>query len=562
MSFDIDIGFASVAGKRPVNEDFALAWLPTGTERQERGLIAAVADGVSTGGGGREAAQAMVTGLFSDWMSAPVTWETSAALDRIVTAHNAWLYAHNRRGDNGHERATTLTAVVARGQTWTVAHVGDSRAYLIRGADVEHLTTDHARPGDLRAALTRALGIDERVLVDYAQGELRIHDVLLLATDGAWSKLRDRDLAEAVGQCDSSQEAAERLTQLALARGSTDNVTVLVLRVRGLPTDDLGVEMLRARQLAVPRRLRPGEALDGLVVLSVLAQSDVTLLYQVEDQADGRQYVLKTLAPGRQNDDDERANLAHEAWLGQRFDSAAFVRVRPRPDASSLYVLFDWHGGRALEQRLVDGAPLSVPEAIDLSRQLLRALGAMHRRGVIHRDIKPANLHVGDDGVLRILDLGVAVSGNEPAALLDLHAGTPSYINPEQWNGVRADAASDLFASGVTLYRALTGKLPYGEVLPYQSGRYRRDPKPVSTHRPDVPKWLDAIILKSIALDPASRFETAEEFLVVLERGSARPLPPPRPTPLLAGRGGWQLAFAVSLFVNLCLLLLVLIVGR
>ena len=334
MSFDIDIGFASVAGKRPVNEDFALAWLPAGTERQERGLIAAVADGVSTGGGGREAAQSMVTGLFSDWRSAPVTWETSAALDRIITAHNAWLYAHNRRSDNGHERATTLTAVVARGQTWTVAHVGDSRAYLIRGADVEHLTTDHARPGDLRAALTRALGIDERVLVDYAQGELRIHDVLLLATDGAWSKLRDRDLAEAVGQCDSSQEAAERLTQLALARGSTDNVTVLVLRVRGLPTDDLGVEMLRARQLAVPRRLRPGEALDGLVVLSVLAQSDVTLLYQVEDQADGRQYVLKTLAPGRQNDDDERANLAHEAWLGQRFDSrrsCACARVRMHP---------------------------------------------------------------------------------------------------------------------------------------------------------------------------------------------------------------------------------------
>ena len=562
MSFDIDIGFASVAGKRPVNEDFALAWLPAGTERQERGLIAAVADGVSTGGGGREAAQSMVTGLFSDWRSAPVTWETSAALDRIITAHNAWLYAHNRRSDNGHERATTLTAVVARGQTWTVAHVGDSRAYLIRGADIEHLTTDHARPSDLRAALTRALGIDERVLVDYAQGELRIHDVLLLATDGAWSKLSDRDLAETLGQCDSPQEASERLIQLALARGSADNVTVLVLRVRGLPTGDLGVERLRARQLPLPRRLHPGETLDGLTVRTVLAHSDVTMLYQVDDQADGKRYVLKTLAPGRRDDEDERANLAHEAWLGQRFDSAAFARVHTRPDASSLYVLFDWHPGSALEHRLTDGPAWSVAEVIGIARQLLRALGAMHRRGVIHRDIKPANLHLGDDGVLRILDLGVAVSGNEPAALLDLHAGTPSYINPEQWDGARADAASDLFASGVTLYRALTGKLPYGEVLPYQSGRYRRDPKPVSAHRPDVPKWLDAIVLKSIALDPATRFETAEEFLVVLERGSARPLPPSRPTPLFAGRGGWQLAFAVSLFVNLCLLLLVLIVGR
>ena len=562
MSFDIDIGFASHAGKRAVNEDFALACLPTGAERRERGVIAAVADGVSTGGGGREAAQTMVTGLFSDWMSAPATWETSAALDRILAAHNAWLFAQNRRSDNGHERATTLTAAVIRGQTWTVAHVGDSRAYLVRDGQVDRVTTDHAHPGDLRAVLTRALGIDERVLVDYAQGELRVHDVLLLATDGAWVKLRDRDLAEAVAAGGAAQDAADRLAMLALSRGSIDNVTVLAVMVRGLPVDDLDADIRRARRVPVPKRLAPGDSIDGMEVLEVLAQTDVTMIYLVTDAQDGRRYVLKTLAPGRRDDDDERDNLAHEAWLGRRIEAPGFARVRADREASSLYVLFDWHEGETLDSRSSAGPPLPVAEVIDIARQMMRALGVLHRRGVIHRDIKPANLHVGTDGVLRILDLGVAVSGNEPAALRDLHAGTPSYINPEQWDGDRADAASDLFAAGVTLYRALTGKLPYGEVLPYQSGRFRRDPKPITAHRPDVPKWLDALVLRSVSRDRAERFETAEEFLLALDRGSARPLSPPRPTPLLAGIGRWQIALAVSLLLNACLLLLVLIVGR
>jgi len=160
----------------------------------------------------------------------------------------------------------------------------------------------------------------------------------------------------------------------------------------------------------------------------------------------------------------------------------------------------------------------------------------------------------------------VALSGREPESQRALHAGTPSYINPEQWGfSVRAgahegpvelpDAQSDLFALGVALYQLLTGKLPYGEVLPYQSGRYWRDPVAPSRHRPEIPIWLDHVVLKAVARDKRQRFETAEEFLLALERGASRPLTAPPATPLLQRdpTALWKLALGISLLFNLLL---------
>jgi serine/threonine protein kinase len=184
----------------------------------------------------------------------------------------------------------------------------------------------------------------------------------------------------------------------------------------------------------------------------------------------------------------------------------------------------------------------------------------MHRLGVVHRDIKPGNLHLGDDGQWRVLDLGVAVSGREPAATRSLHAGTPSYMNPEQWQGDHgqpADAGSDLFALGVTLYQWLTGKLPYGEIEPWQTGRYRRDPVPPSRLRPDVPIWLDHVVLKAVARDPRQRFETAEEFALALDRGASRPLHALGTTPLAMRDPAllWKAACLVSLGFNVLLVI-------
>jgi serine/threonine protein phosphatase PrpC len=566
MSFDVEIGQASERGPRARNEDFAAVRRHAPGD-DARGLIAAIADGVSAGGEGRMAAQTSVLSLVEDYFAAPDTWDTTVVLDRVISAHNTWLVAHNRRAEAS--AMTTLTALALRGQSWTLAHVGDTRAWLLRGGELRRLTQDHAfdHP-DLRSRLTRAVGLDDAVHVDYLQGDLQIGDVFVLASDGVHGSLKEARLGELAGQGETSAAAAA-IVQAALAAGSSDNATALVLRVLGLTRLQLADAVSLARQLPVPRRLNVGDTIDGLVVTARVADTGVHLLYQVREPSTGALKALKTLHPSRASDPQERAMLAHEAWLSERVTEHAddgFVRLTRRADATEFYLLYDWHSGRTLDRVFAARAPqgLALESVIGWGLAAAHSLGRLHRLGVVHRDVKPANLHLGDDGHLRLLDLGVALSGSEPAEQRDLHAGTPSYISPELWDNAPASAQSDLFALGVTLYQLLTGHLPYGEIEPYQQQRYRRDPKPPSRLRPDVPIWLDHIVLKAVARDPAQRFETAEELVLGLERGASRPLAAPLASPLAARDplALWRIGFGVSLLLNALLMFWLLFLPR
>ncbi|MFD0666522.1 bifunctional protein-serine/threonine kinase/phosphatase [Ramlibacter sp. MAHUQ-53] len=572
MALDVDIGWHSVRGPRDDNEDFAAAQEAPPHEAQ-RGLVAAIADGVSTGGRGREAAQSTVMCVVQDYFGTPPTWETSVALDRLIGAQNAWLAASNRRNARG--AMTTLTALVLRGHSYTLAHVGDTRAWLLRGGEWTQLTQDHVfdHP-DMKSRLTRAIGLDERVHVDYLQGELQAGDVFVLTSDGVHGVLASKQLASAAAQAAASAQAASQaMVDAALKAGSWDNASALVIHVRELAAIRLEDVLLGARQLPVPGPLKVGDVLDGFTVTARVADTGVHRLYQARDGASGALVAIKTLHEARASDPQERAMLAHEAWLGLRLAEqggadTGFIGVREPRAPSAFYAVFDWHAGATLEQLLAQRQAFAVGQVVAGGIAVAKALGRLHRQGVIHRDIKPGNLHLGDDGRWRILDLGVAVSGQESALDRTLHAGTPSYMNPEQWEAPEgeavADARSDLYALGVTLYQWLTGHLPYGEVEPYQLARFRRDPKAPSRLRPDVPIWLDHVVLRAVARDPRQRFETAEELVLALERGASRPLERPAATPYFARdpAGIWKAALAASAALNLLLLFWLLFLPR
>ncbi len=320
MAFEIDIGFATLAGRKEINEDFCAAMLPQ-PGQEDMGSIVAIADGVSTGGMGKEAAQTTVTSLVRDYYGTPETWDTTVALDRILAAQNAWLVGINRRR-HPILGLTTLTALVLRGQTYTLAHVGDSRAYLLRAGTVVQLSHDHVvNHPDFKHQLLRSVGADDHLMVDYVQGDLQVGDVFVLLTDGVHGVMAERQLNE-IASLPTAQESSQKLVDAALAAGSADNATAVVVRVLGLLEGSLKDANRIAQTLPIPARLKIGEVIDGLTVTATVADNGINVLYQLRDPQTKTLYALKTVNPARAHDADERAMLAHEAWLAKRMQTS------------------------------------------------------------------------------------------------------------------------------------------------------------------------------------------------------------------------------------------------
>jgi protein phosphatase len=560
MSLEISTGHASLAGPRERNEDFCGTVTPAGRELETKGALLALADGVSGNSGGREAAEYTVRGLLSDYYATPDTWTVPHALDKVLYANNQWLLGQASAHRELAGMATTLSALVLRGRRYYVAHVGDSRIYLLRRDRLLRLTGDHVWDrADMRHVLTRAVGLSPHLVMDYAEDMLEPGDVFVLVSDGAWEPLGDKTMHELLQLHHMPERAAQVLVEKALARGGQDNASAIVVRVSAVAHGDLRDSVAESASLAPPPKARPGHAVDRFEVLELLHESRATLLYKVRNRADGSLAVLKTLQPAAAADSAQCAALLTEEWLSRRVVSHYFPQVLPLAagQRTYLYYVMSYHAGATLQQRLDRGAHFSVADAVRVGIRLMKGLGALHRLNIVHRDIKPANLHLGADDKLRILDLGVALNRGAMHAAHDGAPGTPSFMAPELLAGEPADAQADLYAAGVALYHLLTRKYPYGEIEPFQHPRFG-EPAAPTRYRPDIPHWFEAALLKAVAREKKLRFETAEEFLLALERGERWPLTPPPRTPLAARDPLllWRSIAAVSLILNLILLYL------
>jgi serine/threonine protein phosphatase PrpC len=563
MPLKFTLGQATETGPRTRNEDFCGAVTPAAETLSAKGALFAVADGVSGGAGGREAAELTVRGLLSDYYATPDTWEVTAALDKVIEPLNRWVVAQGSANRDLAGMASTLSVLVLRGTRYILGHVGDTRIYRLRGNDMTLLTVDHVwdRP-DMRHVLKRAIGLDAHVAMDYSEGATETGDVFLLVSDGIWEPLGDLGIHQTLLlHREFPQRIAEELVRKALAAGGQDNATAMVVGVEELPGEDLGDLLAEGRQLRPPpRKMAPGMILDDFEIVEILHESRATLVYLARHLTTEQQAVIKTLQPILTDDPVSCNGLLQEEWLAKRVVAHYFPQVLPCPARSMLYYAMTWHKGESLEQKLTRGHYFTAVEAAGIGIRLLKGLGALHRLNILHRDIKPDNLHLGDDDRLRILDMGVAVTfgmGHEP---LTTNAGTPSYLAPELFSNGMPSVASDLYSAGVTLYHLLTRHYPHGEIEPFQHPRFG-DPIPPTRYRPDLPGWLENILLKACARDPEARFETAEEFLLALERGEHQPvLPPPRMplaqrNPLLL----WQAIAALSLITNLLLIFLIVV---
>lgn len=551
MGLQLSHAEASATGPRAENQDALRRVTPAPDLAASKGLLFAIADGVSQCADGGLAARSSVQALALDYYATPQTWAVAQALERLLVAQNRWLQANG----GGQPLLTTLSALVLRGRRFTLAHVGDCRVYRWHRQQLQRISQDHVweQPG-MQHVLKRALGLDQHLVLDFLDGELRQGESFLMLSDGVWATLGDSAIAAILRDQTDPDSAVQTLVRAAHLAGSQDNASALLVRVDELGESSLGDALLQLQQWPLPPPLKPGQRFEGWQVEALLSHSQQALLYRVHDEQQ-QTWLLKTLPPALYNNLTACQGLLCEEWLLRRVAGRHFPQVHSATSRQHLYYLMREYPGRTLAQLLRQNGPLPLAQWQPLAEHLLRAIGLLHRRQILHRDIKPDNLLLGDDGELRVLDFGLAYCPGLSADPAHLLPGTPSFIAPEAFDGEPPGPQQDLYAVGVSLYYLLTGHYPHGEIEAFQRPRFGAATNP-GRYRPDLPEWLAQSLERGVNADPAQRYETAEEWLLALEQGERRSLST-RSRPLLEREPlkVWRGIALLALLLNLILLL-------
>lgn len=515
----------SEAGRKPENQDTVGARLPEGQTLTTKGIAIAIADGVSSSAAAREASQTAITGFLTDYYATPDTWRTQQSAVRVIQSLNASLWGRSQNSIYGEGYLSTFTALILKGNTGFIFHVGDTRVYRLRGDNFELLTRDHTQKIDRNTTyLSRALGADPALEIDMHSVELLPGDVFVLTSDGIHESLPSAEFKQLLTNTTDLDALTQQLRDQALARGSDDNLSVqlVVIDELGGASQDDAMQVLA--RLPFPPILSPGQVLDGLKVKKILHESNRSQVYLVEDET--RQLmVMKTPSVIFQDDPAYIERFAMESWIGARIHSSQVVRVLPPPESRScLYYLTDYVPGPTLTQLLKERGKLGISDAVELMESLVRGIRAFHRKETLHQDLKPDNIVIGSKGPV-IVDFGSCwVAGLQEVAapfIRDRVLGTLDYSAPEYRCGGKVGPRSDQFSLAVLLYEMLTGQLPYGpayskamDVKSFQRLKY------VSAirHNPLVPDWLDKALAKALSIHPGSRYDALSEWLQDLKR--------------------------------------------
>ncbi|XIA65223.1 bifunctional protein-serine/threonine kinase/phosphatase [Bradyrhizobium sp. TZ2] len=524
----VQSGFSSERGERPHNEDYVGI---ADHDDRRLGVVAVIADGVGGARGGRVAAETAVRGFIEGYLGQSRHLLPKESSIRSLEALNRWIHSMARRDPDLKGMASTLTALICRGRQIYVVHVGDSRLYRLRGDQLQQLTVDHAGgPGELQV-LTRAVGADDELRIDYLNLPNEQHDRYLLCTDGVHGGLSDATLREILSRRASPEETARDIVDRSIAARTGDNASALILDIIELPPSEFSDVESAIAGKAIHTLPKPGASIDGFRVDAVLSDSRYVRVFRATDLADGRPVVMKFPKPLEGADRPMRDAFLREMWIASRVRSPYVGEVlQLKADRQTrLYLVMPFYEGEMLEKRLKRRPPLALPEGLDLAQKIARGIVAVHRAGIVHRDIKPDNVIVcapvpGQPTGVKIIDFGLARHTTSKEVGIVAEPGTPSFMAPELYAGAPASELSDQFALGVTIYRLFTDRFPYGEIEPFSRPKFGA-PQPLSVYRPDLPAWLDQTIARAISVNPNDRFADVLELIFELEHGADRASP-------------------------------------
>jgi serine/threonine protein phosphatase PrpC len=534
----IDIGQHSEAGRKSLNQDFHGAVVPSGALLATKGVVLALADGISSSPVSQVASAAAVRGFLEDYYLTAETWPVRRAAQRVLQATNAWLHAQTQRGegrfDKNRGHVCTFSALVFKGREAHLLHVGDTRIYRLHAQALEQLTEDHrVRLSPTESYLGQALGMRPALEIDYQHWAVEPGEVYLLATDGAYDHLDAKDVHAALAAHATDLDAAARtLVHRALERGSTDNLTVQLARIATLPAESAERLLAHPARLPLPPPLQPRMAFEGFTIVRELHASARSHIHLAVDDESGEPVVLKCPSVDLREHEAYLDRLVLEEWVARRLDSVHVLKPwasnRPR---QHLYVALEYVDGQTLAQWMVDHPRPDLDSVRSLVRQMARGLQAFHRKEMLHQDLRPENVMIDRTGTVKIIDFGavhvpgLAEAGGQAQARTIV--GALQYTAPEYFTGDGGTPQSDLFSLAVLTYQLLTGRLPYGLQVPQVRGPrdlHKLRYESVRTQRHDLPAWLDAVLRQALHPQAGKRHEALSAFVHDLEQPAAHQL--------------------------------------
>ncbi|CAA6678024.1 serine/threonine protein kinase [Lentimonas sp. CC4] len=524
-------GQATSAGVKPQNEDCLGIQIPDGDLLTTKGLVVVVADGVSAAEAGKEASEFCVKSFINDYFSTPETWEVKTAAHRVLVSLNRWLFSKGQSlADERRGYVAAMSALILKARSAHIFHVGDTRIYRFRDGALEPLTQDHHTwVSSETCYLSRAMGMGINLDIDYRKTVIEPGDVLFFSTDGVHEHLKNSDISALLADPDVEPDAAcQQLIDLALANGSRDNLSCQILRVESLPDANSNDIYDALSRLPFPPALKVGMSLDGYQVEAVLHESSRSQLYQVRDKETGERMAMKTPSVNFSDDAAYIERFIMEEWIGRRIANQHIVRTveQARPP-QCLYYLMENVEGKTLKQWMTENPSPEIGIVVDIVRQIVDGLRALHRRETLHQDLKPDNIMIQSDGVVKIIDLGSAyIAGIHETSVpfeREQNLGTMKYSAPEYKLGRRPSTRSDQFSLAMIAYELFTGGQgsPYGEK--FAAAHTLRDfsalgYQPAARTNPLVPGWVDGALKKALSLNSELRYEVLSEFVVDLKQ--------------------------------------------
>ena len=517
MPLILDTGYISREGRRNFNSDACLATVPDMRSAASHSALFAIADSLDGRNDQGDASRCAVDTLNDSSFAAPREWSADKALRESFAAADTAV-AHKGK----HDWAAALSALVLSGHHWTLGHLGDTRIWLFREQKLKQLTHDHTlRSLELGDVVTQACGLNETSQLELLSGKLNQGDMFLLTTDGVHDNLDGSGIMSCLLKDRSAQQMAEALVALALEADPTGCASACIVKVERLSNNPRASVAETISALPIGPLPQPGQNFDGFSITSVVHKGRNTVVYKAEDQHTGEVVSLRFPNPRFADDAQFIDSFLREEWINKRHDSPYLIKLLPlgANRRTALYSVLEYHPGESMTQRIRRKGSLSIRETLYLTEQLLECLSYLHSKGITHRDIKPGNILI-DKKNKRLLLMGFGLSSIE--RLQDRGAdarafnGTKTYMAPELLQGHDSDKRADLFSVGVTMYKMLTGKYPYGRVHSVNTETFDEFVPPDS-YDPDIPAWLCDVLQRACAADPRQRFSSADEMKKALQ---------------------------------------------